>query len=41
MERKWDIEKEYWVEKVLSEASEHGIELEYTPSEDVDNANDE
>lgn len=40
MERKWDIEREYWVEKVLSEASENGVELEYTPSDDIDNAND-
>lgn len=41
MERKWDIEREYWVEKVLSEAAEQGINLEYTPNEDIDNANDD
>lgn len=41
MERKWDIEREYWVEKVLAEAAEQGINLEYTPSEDIDNANDD
>lgn len=40
MERKWDIEREYWVEKVLTEASAHGVELEYTPTDDIDNAND-
>ena len=40
MERKWDIEREYWVEKVLSEASAHGVELEYIPTDDIDNAND-
>lgn len=40
MERKWDIEREYWVEKVLAEASAHGVELEYTPTDDIDNAND-
>lgn len=41
MERKWDLEKEYWVEKVLAEATEHGVDLEYTPSTDIDNANDD
>lgn len=41
MERKWDIEREYWVEKVLETASENGLDLEYTPGPDVDNANDE
>lgn len=40
MERKWDIQRQYWVEKVLEEAAEKGIQLEYTPSEDIDNAND-
>ena len=39
MERKWDLEREYWVEKVLEAASVQGIELEYVPSEDVDKAN--
>lgn len=41
MERKWDIEREYWVDKVLEEATENGEALEYTPTPDVDNANDE
>lgn len=41
MERKWDIEREYWVEKVLEEATENGIDLEYTPTPDIDKANDE
>ena len=41
MERKWDLEKEYWVEKVLAEAAEHGVDLEYIPSTDIDNANDD
>lgn len=40
MERKWDIEREYWVDKVLEEASKNGIILEYTPTPDIDNAND-
>ena len=40
MERKWDLEKEYWLEKVLAEAAAHGVDLEYTPSTDIDNAND-
>lgn len=41
MERKWDLEKEYWIEKVLAEAAKHGIDLDYTPSTDIDNANDD
>lgn len=41
MERKWDIQREYWVDKVLDEAKKNGVELEYTPSEDVDKANDD
>ena len=41
MERKWDIERAYWVEKVLGEAANKGIQLEYTPTTDIDNANDE
>lgn len=41
MERKWDIEREYWVEKVLEKATENGIDLEYTPTPDIDRANDE
>ncbi len=39
MERKWDIEREYWVDKVLTEAAADGVELEYTPVEDVDKTN--
>ena len=35
-EKKWDIQREYWVEKVLKEAEDNGVELEYTPSEDID-----
>lgn len=41
MERKWDIEREYWVDKVLEEAAADGVILEYTPTQDVDKANDE
>ena len=41
MERKWDIEREYWVDKVLEEAAANGVILEYTPAPDVDEANDE
>lgn len=41
MERKWDIQREYWVEKVLEEAAANGVDLEYTPTPDVDMANDE
>ena len=41
MERKWDIEREYWVDKVLEEAASNGVNLEYMPTPDVDRANDE
>lgn len=41
MERKWDIQREYWVDKVLEKAAENGVALEYTPSPDIDKANDE
>lgn len=41
MERKWDIQREYWVDKVLAEAKKRGIDLEYIPSPDVDRANKE
>ena len=40
MERKWDIEREYWVERVITEASGKGVDLEYVPTPDIDNAND-
>lgn len=40
MERKWDIQREYWVDKVLEEAAKNGVDLEYTPTPDVDKAND-
>ena len=40
-ERKWDIEREYWVEKVIEEAAADGITLDYTYTEDVDKANDD
>lgn len=41
MEREWDIQREYWVEKVLQEAEANGEDLEYTLTPDIDNANDE
>lgn len=41
MERKWDIQREYWIDKVIEEAAEKGIDLEYTPTPDIDKANDE
>lgn len=41
LERKWDIQREYWVDKVIEEAAENGIDLEYIPTPDIDNANDE
>ena len=40
MERKWDIQREYWTEKVLEEAAKAGLILEYVPTPDIDNAND-
>lgn len=41
MERKWDIQREYWVDKVLEEAAKESIVLQYTPTPDIDKANDE
>lgn len=41
MERKWDIQREYWVDRVLQEAVNNGIHLEYISTPDIDNANDE
>lgn len=40
MERKWDIQRGYWVDKVIEKAAEDGVVLEYIPSEDIDKAND-
>lgn len=40
MERKWDIQRKYWVDKVLEEAAKNGIDLEYTSTPDIDKAND-
>lgn len=39
MERKWDIQREYWVDKVLEEALNNGVELEYSYTPDIDKAN--
>ena len=39
-EQKWDIERQHWVDIVLEEAEKNGIILEYTPTEDIDNANE-
>ena len=41
MERKWDIEREYWTDEVIEKAKNEGVILEYTPSADIDNANDD
>ncbi len=41
MERKWDIQREYWVDKVLEKAANNGIHLEYISTPDIDNANDD
>lgn len=41
MERKWDIQREYWVDKVLEEAAKEGVFLQYTPTPDIDKANDD
>ena len=41
MERKWDIQREYWVDKVIDAAAVDGIILEYSQTPDIDNANDE
>lgn len=39
LEKKWDIEREYWINKVIEDAAKNGIYLDYTPTEDIDNAN--
>lgn len=39
MERKWDIQREYWVEKVIDAAAADGSTLDYAPSPDIDKAN--
>ncbi len=41
MEQKWDIEREYWVDKVLEEATANGVDLEYMATPDIDRANNE
>lgn len=41
MERKWDIQRAYWVDIVLEEAAKKDVFLEYTPTPDVDKANGE
>lgn len=41
MKRKWNIQREYWVDKVLEEAVKKGINLEYTSTSDIDKTNDE
>lgn len=39
-EREWDIQRAFWVDKVLEEADYNDVHLEYTPSSDIDNANE-
>ena len=41
MERKWDIQREYWVERIIDLAATDGIILEHTFTPDIDKANDE
>ncbi len=41
MERKWDIQREYWVDKVLEDALKNGVKLEYMYTPDIDKANDD
>lgn len=36
MERKWDLQREYWIEKVLEEAAANGEDLTYMPSSNID-----
>ncbi len=40
MERKWDIQRAYWVDKVIEVAEQEGVVLEYTPKDDIDKSND-
>lgn len=39
LERKWDLQREYWTDKVITEAKKHGFQLDYNPSADIDKAN--
>ncbi len=39
--RKWSIQRDYWIDKVIEAAAKEGIELEYTPSFDKDKTNEE
>lgn len=39
--RKWEIEREYWIDKVIEEAAKEGVVLEYTLTPNPDRVNDE
>ena len=32
--RQWEITQQYWIDRILEEAAENGVELEYNPEED-------
>lgn len=34
-ERKWPIQRTYWIEKILEEAAAHGVDLEYMIPEET------
>lgn len=36
--RKWEIQREYWIDKVLNEAAENGVYLDYAPNDNTNNA---
>lgn len=40
-ERRWNIQKEIWIERVIEEATVHGVQLEYIPEVDDDENNSE
>lgn len=40
-ERQWNVKREYYIDKILTEAAEKGIVLEYTPKQEDDESNTE
>lgn len=40
-ERQWNVKREYYIDKILTEAAENGIVLEYTPKQEDDESTTE
>lgn len=39
IERQWDVKRKLLIDEILEDAKKNGVELEYTPSENIDDAN--